>query len=176
MAIDNDASADGPSAGPDSGRRRSTCELLILRPGGAPDPSRSVPGVSVREAHDPAQARAWLPDPPPAGDHPGLTLLLAEQEGRPAGYAELLDVQTLLYRGAWIESLAARTAAARRALVQAIADRAGAAGLDEVGMMVPAHDWQAQKTFLEGGFRSLGAFRWLTADLPLPGLAAGGHD
>lgn len=180
VATDNEASA---RAFQRAGFRpaETTCELLILRPEGLAARSRQVAGLAVHETHDPAQARAWLPDPPRTGNHPDLTLLLAEQEGRPAGvrqagYAELLDVQTLLYRGWWIESLAARTAAARRALVSAIVDRAIGAGLDEVGMLVPAHDWPTQKTLLEDGFRSLGAFRWLTADLPLPGQASGGHD
>ena len=96
-----------------------------------------------------------------------MTLLVADWGGRPAGYAELIDVQTLLYGGTWIEALVAGSRVVREALVQGVLNRAQAASLDEVGAMVAEGDWaQAQALRIEG-FRSLGSFRWYWADLPL---------
>lgn len=100
------------------------------------------------------------------------TLLLAEQDSRPAGYAELVPVQTLLYSGEWIETLVAPARAARDALVDAIANRAESADLDEVGAMVPEDNWLLRQALLAGGFQSFGEFHWLVAVLPLPGWAA----
>lgn len=102
-----------------------------------------------------------------------LTLLLAEQGDQPAGYAELIEVETLLYRGVWIESLVAPVSRVRTALLQEAVQWARAAGLDEVGAMVPERDWALQHALLASGFRSLGDFRWFSADLPLPDTTAG---
>jgi ribosomal protein S18 acetylase RimI-like enzyme len=153
-------------------------------------------GVAVRDTVDPARVRAWRPDLPSQADLPprealvaapapgGVSLLVAEQSGGLAeqqgeGYAELIWVQTLLYRGAWIESLAVSTAAARGALVRAAVERAAAAGVDEIGALVPAGRQAFKDALRAAGLRSLGEFRWLVADLPLPGLAvpplAGNH-
>jgi len=151
---------------------RHPCRLLIRRPE-AHTPSRPEPEVEVRPARSLAEVERWLPAPPSPTALPrdGLSLLVAEEGGRPAGYAELLEVQTLLYRGFWIESLAAATDRARTALVQAALTRAAAGGLDEVGAMVPGSDLPWQRTLLDLGFRSLGEFGWLVARLPLSGLA-----
>jgi ribosomal protein S18 acetylase RimI-like enzyme len=145
--------------------------LLIYRTDGPEAPAWSAPGVIIRETTDLAEVcplRGWLGDLPFRHDMLECTLLLAEQHGQPAGYAELIDVQTILYRGVWIESLVASTSVVREALVQQAVDRAVAAGLDEIGAMVPKSDWPRQKAFLARGFRSLGDFCWLTAVLPLP--------
>lgn len=150
------------------------CTLLIYRPDEhdfAPEP---VPGVRVRAAASPAELAGWFEGPPP-GELPGLTLLLAEQTGQVAGYAELLAVQTLLYRGIWIESLGASSQAVRSALIQAALERAVAAGLDEIGAMVPEADRALQQALRAARFHSLGTFSWLRADLPLPGLAGSAH-
>jgi ribosomal protein S18 acetylase RimI-like enzyme len=151
------------------------CHLLIYRTDGPEAHPWSALGVTFRETTDPAEVQ-------PLGGRPGdlpvrhdvldCTLLLAEQHGQPAGYAELIDVQTILYRGVWIESLVASTQVMREALVQQAVDRATAAGLDEIGAMVPKSDWPRQKAFLARGFRSLGNFCWLTAGLPLPEVHA----
>jgi hypothetical protein len=85
----------------------------------------------------------------------------------------LIEVQTLLYRGLWIESLAASTQTVRVALVNEALNRAMSMGLDEIGMMVPAGERSLQDALLAAGFRSLEDFDWLRADLPLPGLAGG---
>ena len=101
-----------------------------------------------------------------------LTVLQAEKTGQPAGHVELLGVQTLLYRGMWIESLETREQAAREALIARAVSRASEAGFDEVGAMVKTQDWPLRDALLAAGFRSLGGFRRYTAKLPLPGLAA----
>jgi ribosomal protein S18 acetylase RimI-like enzyme len=123
-------------------------------------------GVAVHEAAGPAQEGAGTTQPAPGR----ASLLLAQQQGQPAGTAELIWVQTLLYRGIWIESLVAHTAAARGALVRAAVERAAAAGLDEIGAMVPLDQPALRDALRAADLASLGEFRWLVAELPLPGL------
>ncbi|MFC2037222.1 GNAT family N-acetyltransferase [Chloroflexota bacterium] len=147
-------------------------EGLVRREGQTPH-VRAKAGVTIRETATLAEATDWLPELQPPVDHPDLTLLLAEQYGEPAGYAELVEVQTLLYRGVWIESLTAAVRAVREALVHEAVNWAVDAGQDEIGAMVPAPDWRLQDSLRARGFRSLDDFYWLTARLPLPGLAAG---
>jgi len=153
----------------------SACTLLIRRfDEQAPRP-QPAPGVSVHEAVSAADgsprseaeggAAAWQVSLPADGS-PG-PVLLAEQHGRPAGYAELIEVETLLYRGIWIESLAAPSRAVRDTLVCHAMNRAMASGLDEVSAMVPGQNQPMLHTLLAAGFRSLGAYRWFSADLPL---------
>lgn len=140
----------------------------------APGPSPTT-GVAVRQATGPAEILSWRPSVRSDGLD-GVSLLLAEQHGSPAGYAELIWVQTLLYRGVWIESLAADTGAVRGALVRAAVEQAAAAELDEIGAMVPGEQRALAGALQAAGLSSLGQFRWLVADLPLPGLAAGGSE
>jgi ribosomal protein S18 acetylase RimI-like enzyme len=166
-----------------------TCMLLIYRPKAAGLRPRPVAAVRVREAASLADTAAWLeefgkwappilvgePSPKPLPDFSSAdttgfrppTLLLAEKDGQPAGYAELVEVQTLLYRGAWIESLIAPARGVREALVEQTLGLGIAAGWDEMGAMVPESNWPLRNTLLAAGFRSLGDFRWLAADLPL---------
>jgi hypothetical protein len=58
----------------------------------------------------------------------------------------------------------------RETLVCHAMSRAMAAGLDEVSAMVPRQNQPLLHTLLAGGFRSLGAYRWFSADLPLSDL------
>ncbi len=143
----------------------TVCTLLIRRFGEQAPRPQAVPGVSVREAASAADGSprskaewdvAGWPVSLPATGSPGLALLLAEQHGRPAGYAELIEVETLLYRGIWIESLAASSRAVRETLVYHAMNRAMAAGLDEVSAMVPRQNQPLLHTLLAGGFRSSG--------------------
>jgi ribosomal protein S18 acetylase RimI-like enzyme len=158
-------------------RRAEQCVLLICRPQEQPPPPWSAPGLTVREAAGVGEVAEWLggegvPDGSGARQEAQeFTLLLAEQDGQTAGYAELIEVQTLLYRGLWIESMAASTQIARAALIHSVLSQAAAAGLDEVGAMVPEGDRPWQKALLDAGFRSLGDFHWFRADLPLPEMA-----
>lgn len=172
-------------------RRAGVCELLICRlEDQAPRPWVAL-GVTVREAASIEEVAGWLPKDAVPGvfdesevgqERCGLTLLVAEYHGHPAGYAELIEVQTLLYRGIWIEALSTstplagaeqvNTALVRGALIHEAVNRASAAGLDEIGMLVPERDQAMRQDLRSAGFRSLGAFDWLAAVLPLPGLAA----
>ncbi|MGD2206658.1 MAG: GNAT family N-acetyltransferase [Anaerolineae bacterium] len=147
-------------------------ELLIYRPEDRKPRSRIIPGVTIHKTSSLAQAAEWMADSEARRNLSGVTLLLSEPEGGPVGYAELIKVQTLLYRGVWIESLVASTQTAKRALICRATDWARVRGLDEIGMMVPGDDQAVQELFLGADFRSLGTFRWLTAELPLPGLAS----
>ncbi|MGD8626645.1 MAG: GNAT family N-acetyltransferase [Anaerolineae bacterium] len=149
------------------------CHLFVRR---ANKPEWAMPavpaGLHVRPAADPGELAPWQPPPDPTLlVQPGLALLVALQDGRLCGYVELLQVETLLYRGLWIESLASDTPGARAALIAATLDRAAGLGLDEVGAMVPHADAPLRRALPAAGFRSLGRFHWLTARLPLPGLA-----
>lgn len=185
VATDNQASAHafvraGFRVAPD------LCELLIYRTSESTRRSSPRTSLVVRPAADMTNWRAWAEDlpsdmappdqiqPPHDGPFPGLTLLMAEDGDQPAGYAELLSVQTLLYRGVWIESLGAATQGAREALIHAALDYGLMGGLDEIGSIVPQENWPLCHSLLAAGFRSLGTFSWLRARLPLPGLARGG--
>ena len=129
------------------------CTLAIRRfDGQAPEP-RPAPGVSVHEAARPP-------------DGPASIVLLADDRGREAGRAELIEVETLLYRGTWIESLSAPSRAVRETLVCHAMSCARASGL-EISAMVPKQDQPLLHTLLAAGFCSLGTYHWFNADLPL---------
>lgn len=157
-------------------------QLLIARPQEQGPLLLEVQDVTIHEADSAAELAAWLPGEGASwrfgqadrsrGD---LHLLVAGRDGQATGYIELVLVQTLLYRGLWIESLAALQQPVRAALVCETLNRAFSASLDEVGAMVPPGDVPLRETLLATGFRSLGEFRWLQARLPLPGLAAEPH-
>ncbi len=160
------------------------CELFIGRLEQLPSQPSVTVGVTVRGATGAAEALPWRSDlgtehdlltrlAPPAEPEPGSgTLLMAELEGATAGCVELIWVETLLYRGVWIESLVAGNAAARGALVRAAVDQAAQTGLDEIGAMVPSAQTALKDALRAAGLSSLGKFRWLVAELPLPGLVA----
>jgi hypothetical protein len=150
------------------------CHLFVRRANKPDWPMPAVPaGLHVRPATQPAELAPWHPAPEAALlAQTGLALLVAAHDGYPRGYVELLQVETLLYRGLWIESLAADTPGARAALIGATLARAVDLGLDEVGAMVPPGDAALRRALPAAGFRALGRFHWLTARLPLPGLAA----
>jgi ribosomal protein S18 acetylase RimI-like enzyme len=165
-------------------RRTGTCELFIQRLEELSVQPWSGIDLTVREPTNLAEVGDWLSGesiPPGYGSSrlqegrqgvPGPTLMVAEQGGQTSGYVELIQVQTLLYRGLWIESLAASKPLARTALIQTSLHRAVTMGLDEVGMLVPEGDHPLHESFKSAGFSSLGRFEWFTADLPLPGIAS----
>jgi ribosomal protein S18 acetylase RimI-like enzyme len=183
VATDNHASSrafqrSGFRPGPD------VCQLLITRPKEQGPRLLEQRDLTIHEADGAAELAAWLAGEQAAAQsksrrslqadqsYGDLRLLVAGRESQAAGYAELIPVQTLLYRGLWIESLVASQQPAALALVSEAVNRAFSAGLDEVGAMVPSGDAPLQETLLAAGFRSLGEFRWLRARLPLPGIAA----
>jgi len=65
-------------------------------------------------------------------------ILVAVREGQIVGFAELLYVETLLYRGIWLESLNAQGAdrEIQAALISEAVERAKRRRLDEVGCLV----------------------------------------
>jgi ribosomal protein S18 acetylase RimI-like enzyme len=143
VATDNNASAVAfRRAGFRSDAK--ACQLFVYRPQEQSAPSRQTFAVSILET--------------PANGH---ITLLAEKGGQPVGQAELIEVQTLLYRGLWIESLQGSSMDARQALIQRAVERAPAGRLDEVGAMVPEGEWLLRESLVAGGFRSLGEFRWV---------------
>jgi ribosomal protein S18 acetylase RimI-like enzyme len=96
-------------------------------------------------------------------------LLVVETDDVPCGQAELLPVQTLLYRGAWIESISACSTAARAVLAHAVVEHAKAATWDEVGSLVPGPvsgpedtNWALRHGLLAAGFRDVGEYRVFT--------------
>ena len=160
-------------------QRSERCELLIFRPqDGVPRPWHAL-GVTIREAgaKDVESCVQQGFAPPDAGDAgsaqgpPGWTLLVAESHHEIAGCAELSAVQTLLYHGLWIESLVASKQVVRIALAHKALSHAAAAGLDEIGMMVPTSDHTLRVALKESGFRSLGQFDWFETELPVPTLS-----
>lgn len=92
--------------------------------------------------------------------------LVAERDGRVAAFVELIRVQTLLYAGVWVESLAgpvlsevegSREAGADRLVVAAV-EWARARGLSEVGCLVAARDRRLRQVFAGEGFFSEGEY------------------
>lgn len=157
-------------------RRADKCELVILRPeDGIPHPWHAL-GVKIREARDTKEveecARATgglvsavgIGSP---GGQDGWTLLVAESRDKLAGCAQLSEVQTMLYHGMWIESLFASRRAVRIALAHGAFNYAAAAGIEEIGMMIPVADRVLRVALKETGFRSLGHFHWFEAELPI---------
>jgi L-amino acid N-acyltransferase YncA len=150
--------------------RPDVCKLLISRTRGL-SPSLSIePSVTIRQATSIREVDGLFAGELPDRSPPDLSLLLAEQKGQVVGYVELVDVETLLYRGTWIESLKAPAQQIRQALVRQAVNQTRAAGLDEIGAMVPERNWPWQQALIASGFRSLGDFRWLVAESRLSGL------
>ena len=171
---------------------KEVCELYICRIQEQQEPEAATHGTEVTALGSSTEMRGWLaasemvppgkptfsssPQPPASAaqaNHASMPrFLVAGRGSEPGGYAELIEVETLLYRGVWIESLRARTTLAREALIRDTLVRAKCVELDEVGAMVPRGDNRLQRALLNAGFRSLGEFRWFKASLPLPGWAS----
>jgi hypothetical protein len=159
-------------------RRAGRCELLIFRPEDGLPRSWHALGVTIRQARDMDDVRDCArrfgesldsADLDVLSEQGSWTLLVAESRAEMAGCAELSEVETLLYRGVWIESLVASRSAVRVALAHGALKYGVAAGLDEIGMMVPVADHALQVALKETGFRSLGQFDWFETELPLAG-------
>jgi ribosomal protein S18 acetylase RimI-like enzyme len=152
------------------------CELLIFRPeDGLPRPWHTL-GMTIRQAHGGDDVTGCVQRLGPSFElanlselqgRDGWTLLVAESGDEITGCAELSEVQTLLYHGVWIESLIASRSAVRIALAHGALDYGVGAGLDEIGMMVPAAEHSLRVALQETGFRSLGTFDWFETELPM---------
>jgi GNAT superfamily N-acetyltransferase len=85
--------------------------------------------------------------------------------GRPVAGAALLTVHTIAYDGLWVEAHWARQRQAMRALARAAVERAKAAALDEVGLLLASEANQAQLwPWVEEGYRRAGAYWVYTRD------------
>ncbi len=171
VATDNHASARAfTRAGFRASAERHSLLINRLQPAaGQPGPSptgKNRPArlslnrdsqVAVQELSRPAVSNALL--------------LQTVRDGQPTGLAELIEVQTVLYRGIWIESLQAASTIEREALVHRTLEHAADHGLDEVGAMVPQSDKPLQAALVAAGFFSLGEYRWFTASLSPPGAS-----
>jgi GNAT superfamily N-acetyltransferase len=164
------------------------CELLIFRPeDGLPRPWHAL-GVTIRQTRDMDDVQGCVQSIGGELDSAYLselleqdswTLLVARSHDETVGCAELSEVQTLLYHGVWIESLAASRSAVRVALAHGALQHAASARLDEIGMMVPVVDHSLRVALKETGFRSLGQFDWFETELPVTDQSlpmADGHE
>ena len=157
-------------------RRAGRCELLIFRTeDGLPRPWHAL-GMTIHQTHGVDDVAGCvqrlgpsfeLADLSELQEQQNWTLLVAEAGDEIAGCAELSEVQTLLYHGVWIESLAATRSAVRVALAHGALEYGVDAGLDEIGMMVPAAEHSLRVALQETGFRSLGTFDWFETELPM---------
>jgi ribosomal protein S18 acetylase RimI-like enzyme len=132
---------------------RSTEEavaVLRLGEGLTLSPDRSQ--VASRGGSHAAGSQAWEPAPLQNRDllrpddvlalasRKANEILVAVREGEIVGFAELLYVETLLYRGIWLESLSAQGAdrEIQAALISEAVERAKRKRLDEIGCLVRA--------------------------------------
>jgi len=107
-------------------------------------------------------------------ERPDLTYLLAEEGGRTVGYAELIEVRTLQYRGYWVESLvicAGTACADRRRTTKALFSAAIEAtkrdpALDLAGYLASREDKGRYAACVGEGFRRIEAYRVYVRDLP----------
>ncbi len=90
-------------------------------------------------------------------------VLLQDAAGKPAGGAALLTVHTIAYQGYWIEAHWASGHRAQRALARAAVERAKAADLDEVGLLLATSPTEAElQPWLAEGYHRAGAYRMYT--------------
>lgn len=87
---------------------------------------------------------------------------VARQDNTIVGFCEGVWVQTLLYRGVWIESLHAchDDPVVLRSLIARIIERAIAAGLDKVGCVFERDLHARQRVLAEEGFRRVDEYQW----------------
>ncbi|NIO69128.1 MAG: GNAT family N-acetyltransferase, partial [Anaerolineae bacterium] len=117
-------------------------EGLTLSPGRSRLRSNdfSRPGARATEVATTSQVRDLLrsDDVLALASKKANEILVAVREGEIVGFAELLYVETLLYRGIWLESLIAQGAdrEIQAALISEAVERAKRKRLDEIGCLV----------------------------------------
>jgi GNAT superfamily N-acetyltransferase len=160
-----------------------TCHLMRCHVAGAAT-RLPVPGMeAVRTLKGEADARGVL-RLAPALPHTAAqvarlagakatALLVAERDGSVAAFVELAKVQTLLYAGAWVETLvvpALSREGSRRdeaaSLIAAAVEQVRAEGMDEIGCLVATQDWRLRQAFVGEGFVSAGEYHVLVQALP----------
>jgi ribosomal protein S18 acetylase RimI-like enzyme len=114
---------------------------------------------------------------------PGHVYLLAEEDEVLLGYAELIEVHTLQYRGFWLESMRTRAGEGGAPAPEADAGWSGAArtakalagaalevakrrpDLELVGHLASPADRDGYAAYISEGFRPMGAYHALVRDL-----------
>ena len=86
------------------------------------------------------------------------TLLVTRHDGCVSAFAELVQVQTLLYAGVWVEMLVASRQEEAALLVATAVERAKAEGGDEIGCLIAVQDWRLRQAFVGEGFTSVGKY------------------
>lgn len=86
------------------------------------------------------------------------TLLVTGRDGRISAFVELVQVQTLLYAGAWVEMLVTSQPDEASLLIAAAIERVKAKGLGEIGCLVAARNWRLHQAFVGEGFVSVGEY------------------
>jgi len=81
-------------------------------------------------------------------------ILVAVREGEVVGFAELLYVETLLYRGIWLDSLSAQGAdrEVQTMLISEAVERAKCKRLDEIGCLVHVENHLLREALVGQGF------------------------
>lgn len=142
-------------------------EMLVYTPRGAV-PQAYLPRGWREDALPPISSGAE-PWPEALRRYRGLPqhdlLCLRNAAGRLEAGAALLTVHTIAYDGLWVEAHWARQEQGMRALARAAVERAKAAALDEVGLLLERGD-DASRLWLwvEEGYRRAGAYWIYTRD------------
>ncbi|MBC7235563.1 MAG: GNAT family N-acetyltransferase [Chloroflexi bacterium] len=89
-----------------------------------------------------------------------LLWLLWDERDTLQAAAETQEVQTLAYRGAWIEAFWAATPLALRALGRLLVERGKVKGWDEVGYLAPPLADEARLALVREGFGHVGRYRY----------------
>jgi ribosomal protein S18 acetylase RimI-like enzyme len=94
-------------------------------------------------------------------------ILVAIREGEVVGFAELLYVETLLYRGIWLESVIAQGAdrEIQAVLISEAVERAKRKRLDEIGCLVNGEDHLLREALLSQGFGVVNEYYVFRRDL-----------
>lgn len=89
------------------------------------------------------------------------------QAERPFACAHTLRVQTLSYRGLWIEAFSPHSRPAAGVLARGLVEHAKGLGLDEVGYLLPQGGAaeELQRSFLREGYVAVGEYLLFRADL-----------
>ena len=94
-------------------------------------------------------------------------ILVAVREGELVGFAELLCVETLLYRGIWLESVIASEddREVQAALISEAVERAKRKRLDEIGCLVNVEDHLLREALVGQGFGVVNEYYIFRRDL-----------
>jgi len=152
---------------------------LTLRPNRSQIPSRGGSHACPERSRRAASSRAWEPALLQDCDllRPNDVLALASRQANEilvavrgeeiVGFAELLYVETLLYRGIWLESLIAQGAdrEIQAALISEAVKRAKGKRLDEIGCLVHVENHLLREALVGQGFGVVNKYYIFRRDL-----------